>query len=101
MIREPEGEYEYSGCSMHLLGEEPLDAEQPAAAADNGAGAAGGADVGTPAADLVPVPDARVHAQVEPPDAAAQARLPAVVGSAGRFLLVLLLRRRPPVVEQL
>jgi hypothetical protein len=87
---------------MHLLGEEPLDAEQPAAAADAGARATGGADVRPPAADLVAVPDARVHAQVEAPDAAAQAGLPAVVGSAGRFLLVLLLRRRrPPVGEQL
>jgi len=53
---------------MHLLGEEPLDAEQPAAA---GAGAASGADVRPPAADLVPVPDARVHAQVQAPDTAA------------------------------
>jgi hypothetical protein len=51
---------------MDLLGEEPLDAEQPAAAAF-----AGGDGIDPPAADLVPVPDAGVHAEVEAPDAAA------------------------------
>jgi hypothetical protein len=78
---------------MHLLGEEPLDTEQP------GARAAGGADFHPPAANLVPVPDARVHAQVQAPDAATQAGLPAV-GNAGGFVLVLP-RRCPPVGEQL
>jgi hypothetical protein len=50
--------------------------------------------VGPPTTDLVPVPDAGVHTEVETLDAAAL-----LLATAGGGLVLVLLHRRPPVGE--